>query len=219
MKKFLSAIIGLALVGASAQIAHAISMSNAYKETVTSNANGTTTYTYTTTNLDSLEHGYFYTWGITSPGLPAKDTVLSASLTLNAIYDWEVDDPGNILYVDLLRNPKHNINSGSDNNSTKNHFSGKGVYLGSWSDTDGPITKNNVTFDFTSSELAALDKDLAGATFGFGLDPHCHFYDSNVTFSFVEGDPSVPEPATILLFGAGLAGLAGFRLRRKKESL
>ncbi len=37
-----------------------------------------------------------------------------------------------------------------------------------------------------------------------------------VTYDFAAATNEVPEPATMLLFGTGLAGLAGLRLRRKK---
>lgn len=64
---------------------------------------------------------------------------------------------------------------------------------------------NTIRFSFLSiSSTSSVDPE----TFGNFLDA--------VAFGLGEGPDPVPEPATMLLFGAGIAGLAGFRLKRKK---
>lgn len=67
---------------------------------------------------------------------------------------------------------------------------------------------------FASSEggHAVLPELLYMNLAGFGMDNGTTIYLDNIT---IEHNP-VPEPATMLLFGTGIAGLAGRKLRRKK---
>ncbi|SPD75018.1 hypothetical protein PITCH_A400053 [uncultured Desulfobacterium sp.] len=77
--------------------------------------------------------------------------------------------------------------------------------LGTWSDNDGSGTKNDVVFTTYLTN---------GNYFSIGIDPDCHFYGTKITVD--ASTAPVPEPATILLIGSGLIGLARFRKKAQK---
>ena len=94
--------------------------------------------------------------------------------------------------------------------------------------TPNPIPGPNSSIDYSYSldflELTSLAEYLASAnmwgntlfnsTFGIGIDPDCHFFNEGISL-VIETEP-IPEPATILLLGTGIVGLAGMsRLKRK----
>lgn len=173
-----------------------------------SGVSGATIHTFNpkpSSDLYDLDHYKYYTWGINWTK-PVGEVITGASITFKNIYDWTVED-GDILYVHLLDSATPaEVKVGTDNQAVGDWFDSQGVLLGTWTDVNGGYANRvaAVTFDIDSSYFGWLED----GNFGFGIDPDCHYYNDGVVAK-IETKP-VPEPSTLLLFGCGLIGLAGF---------
>jgi hypothetical protein len=91
------------------------------------------------------------------------------------------------------------------------------VATGTWS-----ITNNSGDHDFLTFNVALSGTTWSGTTWSLldagsaGLGFHWAMTCGNDT---IEGFAPVPEPATVVLFGAGLAGAAALRRRRARKAL
>jgi len=73
-------------------------------------------------------------------------------------------------------------------------------------------TENNINIAVDGNTIFDIDGSFSAGKFGF-----YNYSQPNVSYQGFTRTAAVPEPATMLLFGAGLAAFAGGALRRKKS--
>jgi len=195
---------------------------------------GTTTYTYTKTTTTTKEGksptppaGYTLSGTITNnkgkiTGYIYTKTTISTKTNSTGVCPQGYTLTSSIFVPKIISMPA-GVMIGSDvweranpNGADPNWGVGVNTLVGQWSDDHGGTPRGfNLVYDFNNELINQLSADASDGSFGFGMDPRCHFFNDGIVFT-VETDPPVPEPSTLLFLSVGLAGFC-FLKRRNKE--
>lgn len=157
---------------------------------------------------------------VTNGASPGTFTVTSSGSTQS---DGTVDVVNHSSYVISQLAVTSSISSTFTNFDGDGPFTGGSTYNGpnqTFSNINGSGTFADV--NFTGATIYGPLGLAPGATGYFGVegpDAYNSFtFPTNAFSATVTQATPIPEPGTMMIFGLGLAGLAGYRLRRKQSA-
>ncbi len=165
-------------------------------------------------DLDDLEHGTAYEWGI-ELNLSDDEVITGASIFFDNIRNF--NSGTNDLFVTLLNGSPLGLTPFSDNQyPAENFFTTNrpgGIEIVRYRNL--PAYEQDITYIFDATQLSDLYSYLIDdGSFGLGFDPDCHFYNDGITLT-ITTDIHAPIPSAIFLFGIGLLGLTGVSRRKR----
>jgi hypothetical protein len=154
------------------------------------------TFTFAPTPVDiyDLDHRYFYTWGFDVSSLSGMN-ILEAELVIEDITNW--DNEANVLYIHLLNGAPAGVQNSWDNEGGGDAFTGQGILLDAWHDTNGTGPTDDLHYTFSGlGFLAQLASFASDGVLGFGFDPDCHFTNAGVRLVITAEAPNATEDAS-----------------------